>query len=104
MYEIVTVEQKGTFVRNGERKILGVNGQHMNFLIQQWKIITVKKLYKVRLFLREDIKEKCKEIEGLREKYKPFNTSKKDEIGYHDGLFLFLLQINLLNSPVFVEL
>lgn len=91
MYEIVTVEQKGTFVRNGERKILGVNGQHMNFLIKQWKIITVKKLYKVRLSLREDIKEKCKEIEGLREKYKPFNTSKKDEIGYHDWLFLFFI-------------
>lgn len=51
MYEIVTVEKKGIFVRNGERKILGVNGQHMNFLIKQWKIITVKKLYKVRLSL-----------------------------------------------------
>ena len=91
MYESVTVEQKGTFVRNGERKILGVNGQHMNFLIKQWKIITVKKLYKVRLSLREDIKEKCNEIEGLREKYKPFNTSKKEVIGYHDWLFLFFI-------------
>lgn len=91
MYEIVNVEQKGIFVRNGERKILGVNGQHMNFLIKQWKIITVIRLYKVRLSLREDIKEKCKEIEGLREKYKPFNTSKKEEIGYHDWLFLFFI-------------
>lgn len=35
MYEIVTVEQKGTVVRNVQRKILGVNGQHMNFLIKQ---------------------------------------------------------------------
>jgi hypothetical protein len=31
MHEIVTVEQKGTFVRNEERKTLGVNGQHMNY-------------------------------------------------------------------------
>ncbi|MDI6504833.1 hypothetical protein QL993_08460 [Bacillus wiedmannii] len=91
MYEIVTLEQKGTVVRNVERKILGVNGQHMNFLIKQWKIITVKKLYKVRLSFREDIKEKGKEIEGLRAKYKPFNTSKKDEIGHHDSLLLFFI-------------
>lgn len=55
MYESVTVEQKGIFVRNGERKILGVTGQHMNFLIKQWKSITVKKLYQVRLYFREDI-------------------------------------------------
>lgn len=31
MYEIVTVEQKGTFVRNGERKILGVNGVEIHY-------------------------------------------------------------------------
>ncbi len=68
MCEIVTVEQKGTVVRNGERKMLGVNGQHIKFLIKQWKIITVKKLYTVILSFREDIKEKGKKIEGLRAK------------------------------------
>ena len=68
MCEIVTVEQKGTVVRNEERKMLGVNGQHIKFLIKQWKIITVKKLYTVILSFREDIKEKGKKIEGLRAK------------------------------------
>ncbi|WP_176545918.1 hypothetical protein [Bacillus wiedmannii] len=32
MYESVTVEQKGTFVRNGERKILGVNGVEIHYI------------------------------------------------------------------------
>ncbi|EJR57284.1 hypothetical protein IIO_04811 [Bacillus cereus VD115] len=48
--------------------MLGINGQHIKFLIKQWKIITVKKLYTVILSFREDIKEKGKKIEGLRAK------------------------------------
>lgn len=37
----------------------------------------MEKLYNVRLFFREDIEEKCKEIEKLRVKYKVFNICKK---------------------------
>ncbi len=60
----------------------------------------MEKLYNVRLFFREDIEEKCKEIEKLRVKYKVFNICKK-KAARNDGLFYCLVQIDPPNPPVF---
>ncbi|KFN01259.1 DNA-binding protein [Bacillus clarus] len=60
-------------------EILGITRARMSQLIKQGKITPVKKLDKVSLFLRVDVEGKRKELEALREKYRPYNTAREDE-------------------------
>ncbi|PFE80056.1 DNA-binding protein [Bacillus thuringiensis] len=84
-YDLKSREEVEDFIRNEVLtapeaiEILGITRARMSQLIKQGKITPVKKLDKVSLFLRADVEEKRKELEVLREKYQPYNSTNEDE-------------------------
>lgn len=84
-YQLNSRQEVEDFVRNEVLtapeaiEILGITRARMSQLIKQGKITPVKKLDKVSLFLRVDVEEKRKELEALREKYRPYSATKEDE-------------------------
>ncbi|KXY30065.1 DNA-binding protein [Bacillus cereus] len=84
-YDLKSREEVEGFIRNEVLtapeaiEILGITRARMSQLIKQGKIKPVKKLDKVSLFLRADVEEKRKELEVLREKYQPYNSTNEDE-------------------------
>ncbi|WP_420870474.1 helix-turn-helix domain-containing protein [Halalkalibacterium halodurans] len=54
-------------------KFLGITRQRMSKLINDGKIVPVKKLRGDSLFFREDLEQKKKELEQLRKKYRPYD-------------------------------
>ncbi|HFK1717448.1 TPA: DNA-binding protein [Bacillus cereus] len=84
-YDLKSREEVEDFIRNEVLtapeaiEILSITRARMSQLIKQGKITPVKKLDKVSLFLRVDVEEKRKELEALREKYRPYNTTKEDD-------------------------
>ncbi|WP_437132684.1 helix-turn-helix domain-containing protein [Bacillus atrophaeus] len=55
------------------QEILGVKRARMYQLIRDDKLVPIKKLEKVSLFLRSDVEQKKKELEASRKKYRPYD-------------------------------
>ncbi|MCY8911050.1 DNA-binding protein [Bacillus atrophaeus] len=55
------------------KEILGVTTTRMSQLISGGKLMPIKKLRGVSLFLRSDIERKKKELEESRKKYRPYD-------------------------------
>ncbi|WP_406589999.1 helix-turn-helix transcriptional regulator [Bacillus atrophaeus] len=55
------------------QEILGVKRARMYQLIRDDKLVPIKKLEKVSLFLRSDVEQKKKELEESRKKYRPYD-------------------------------
>ncbi|MEB8671632.1 helix-turn-helix domain-containing protein [Bacillus cereus] len=52
--------------------VLGISKVRISTMIKDGKLVPFKKMERVSLFLREDIEEKKKELEVLREKYRSY--------------------------------
>lgn len=58
---------------NEAAELLGVNRARMSQLISSGKLVPVKKLRGISLFLRTDLEEKKKALEAGRKKYRPYD-------------------------------
>ncbi|HHY72712.1 MAG TPA: DNA-binding protein [Bacillus bacterium] len=55
-------------------EFLGISRARLSHMIRDGKLVPLKKLAKDSLFLLEDLEEKKKELEILREKYRPYDN------------------------------
>ncbi|PGZ95176.1 DNA-binding protein [Bacillus pseudomycoides] len=53
-------------------EFLGISRARLSTMIRSGKIVPAKKLGCVSLFLKSDLEQKGKELEGLRKKYRPY--------------------------------
>lgn len=53
--------------------VLGISKARICKMIKDGKLVPFKKIERVSLFLRADIEEKKKELEIIREKYRPYD-------------------------------
>ncbi|MGG3435936.1 helix-turn-helix domain-containing protein [Bacillus subtilis] len=78
-YHLKSRQEVEDFIRrevlttNEAAELLGVNRARMSQLISSGKLIPVKKLRGISLFLRTDLGEKKKELEAGRKKYRPYD-------------------------------
>lgn len=78
-YHLNSREEVENFIRNEvlttpeAMEILEISRVRMSAMIKAGKLVPIKKLGNVSLFLRKDIAEKKKELEVLRAKYRPYD-------------------------------
>ncbi|MGI2826046.1 helix-turn-helix domain-containing protein [Bacillus cytotoxicus] len=78
-YHLNSREEVENFIRNEvlttpeAMEILEISRARMSAMIKAGKLVPIKKLGNVSLFLRKDIAEKKKELEVLRAKYRPYD-------------------------------
>ncbi|MCY7952152.1 helix-turn-helix domain-containing protein [Bacillus inaquosorum] len=78
-YHLKSRQEVEDFIRrevlttNEAAELLGVKRARISQLIGSGKLIPVKKLSGISLFLRSDLEEKKKELEAGRKKYRPYD-------------------------------
>lgn len=78
-YHLNSKEEVDNFIRNEvlitaeAMEILDVNRSRMSALIKSGKLIPIKKLGNVSIFLKADIEAKKEELEELRAKFRPYD-------------------------------
>ncbi|MCY8247517.1 helix-turn-helix domain-containing protein [Bacillus inaquosorum] len=78
-YHLKSRQEVEDFIRrevlttNEAAELLGVKRARISQLIGSGKLIPVKKLSGISLFLRTDLEEKKKELEAGRKKYRPYD-------------------------------
>lgn len=78
-YYLESREEVEDFIRNEVLtspeaiELLGISKARMTKLLEDGKVIPIKKLPRGSLFLRSDIEQKKKELEQLRKKYRPYD-------------------------------
>jgi len=78
-YHLNSKEEVDNFIRNEvlitaeAMEILDVNRSRMSALIKAGKLIPIKKLGNVSIFLKADIEAKKEELEELRAKFRPYD-------------------------------
>ncbi|MFV1009073.1 DNA-binding protein [Bacillus cereus] len=78
-YHLNSKEEVNNFIRNEvlitseAMGILDVSRSRMSVMIKSGKLTPVKKLGNVSLFLKADVEAKKEELEGLREKFRPYD-------------------------------
>ncbi|MBE7099935.1 helix-turn-helix domain-containing protein [Bacillus cereus] len=78
-YHLNSREEVESFIREEvlitaeAMEILGVSRSRMSVMIKSGKLTPIKKLGNVSLFLKADIESKKEELEGLREKFRPYD-------------------------------
>ncbi|MCY8081713.1 helix-turn-helix domain-containing protein [Bacillus inaquosorum] len=78
-YHLKSRQEVEDFIRhevlttNEAAELLGVKRARISQLIGSGKLIPVKKLSGISLFLRTDLEEKKKELEASRKKYRPYD-------------------------------
>jgi hypothetical protein len=70
--ELLTFISQEVLTTSEAIKFLEISRQRMSKLINDGKVIPIKKLRGDSLFFRADIEEKKKELEQLRKKYRPY--------------------------------
>ncbi|AZV50374.1 DNA-binding protein [Bacillus halotolerans] len=71
--EVEDFIRREVLTTNEAAELLGVNRARISQLISSGKLIPVKKLSGISLFLRTDLEEKKKELEAGRKKYRPYD-------------------------------
>jgi len=71
--EVEDFVQNEVLTSSETQEILGISRARLNQLVSNAKLVPVKKLAGISLFLRSDVEEKKKELEELRKKYRPYD-------------------------------
>ena len=78
-YHLNSREEVESFIREEvlitaeAMEILDVNRSRMSAMVKAGKLTPIKKLGNVSIFLKSDIEAKKEELEGLREKFRPYD-------------------------------
>lgn len=70
--ELIRIVQDNVMTAAEAVELLGGSKQNLSSLVKRGKLIPIKEVGSVRLFLKSDVEARKKEAEELREKYRPY--------------------------------